>query len=241
MIPTLHLFKLLPKLSFAVKNILLCVSSSVPTELTFSPTLLNMRHHQPRINPPVLVHSQKAAKTLEGHECNRTLTWSHSLFSREYIWLFELGSCLPILVLNPCERGSFHDRKRSLHFRGIYSFELLKLSLFDSCANNWKSAYSFLSWTCIHMPRPVCMYVCVHAHVCVLSCLVLTQIFKKSTWCINVVHSPILSIPNPQLRLENEFIKYFKTSPVTHHVWVVSSYLSETLWKTKRNCACLAG
>lgn len=121
MISTLHLFKLLPKLSFAVKNIFLCVSSSVPTDLTFSLPLLNMQHHQPRINPSVLGHSQKAAKTLEGHERNRTLTWSHSLLSWEYIWLFELGSCLPILILNPCERGSFYDRKRSLHFRGIYT------------------------------------------------------------------------------------------------------------------------
>lgn len=43
------------------------------------------------------------------------------------------------------------------------------------------------------------------------------------------VPTPFLSIPNPQLRIEHEFIKYLKNSLVMHHLWVVSSYLSETL------------
>lgn len=71
--------------------------------------------------------------------------------------------------------------------------------------------------------------VCVH-----LFALNLGQGVGKSTYAPCGTLS--LSIPSPQVKIGTECINTIsKSLLVMHHVWVFSSYLPETLWKTKRN------
>ena len=109
-------------------NLPLKTSFSVPllasTDLTFGLTLPNILHYQSHINPTILAHSQKLAKSLKRHELKRSLFWYHPYFPGNIFGSSpELRSCLPLLVLNPYNRDSFCDRKRPLEFQGMYSFE----------------------------------------------------------------------------------------------------------------------